>query len=166
MGGVALIELLKDVCSNLRTDAAPGVGVLDHSVSVFFMELQTDRAAILGELDSIGEEIVPYKAQQFRVTVHRDAVFDVRFDLKIFGLPGVFKRKQTFAELLPQIEMLLLGIEYVKEHFKVQRIDLGVFENNNNARYCYEAVGFREYSRRLCTMKIGTWECIDMELFL
>ena len=39
-------------------------------------------------------------------------------------------------------------------------------ENNNNARYCYEAVGFREYSRRLCTMKIGTWECIDMELFL
>jgi RimJ/RimL family protein N-acetyltransferase len=63
-------------------------------------------------------------------------------------------------------EMLLLGIEYVKEHFKVQRIDLGVFENNNNARYCYEAVGVREYSRRLCTMKIGTWECIDMELFL
>ena len=63
-------------------------------------------------------------------------------------------------------EMLLLGVEYVKEHFKVQRIELGVFEKNNNARYCYEAVGFREYSRRLCTMKIGTWECIDMELFL
>ncbi len=63
-------------------------------------------------------------------------------------------------------EMLLLGVEYVKEHFQAQRIDLGVFENNENARYCYEALGFREYARRLCTMKIGTWGCIDMELLL
>ncbi len=63
-------------------------------------------------------------------------------------------------------EMLLLGVEYVKEHFAARRINLGVFENNDSARHCYEAVGFKEYSRCMCTMEIGTWECIDMELFL
>ncbi len=63
-------------------------------------------------------------------------------------------------------EMLLLGIEYLKEHFDAKRIDLGVFENNDSARHCYEAVGFKEFDRRKCTMKVGTWECIDMELLL
>ena len=61
-------------------------------------------------------------------------------------------------------EMLRLGIEYVREHLVVSRIDLGVFENNEGARRCYEAVGFREYGRRECEMPIGTWICIDMEI--
>ncbi|MBR5375765.1 MAG: N-acetyltransferase [Lachnospiraceae bacterium] len=61
-------------------------------------------------------------------------------------------------------EMLRLGIRYVKDNLKVSRIDLGVFENNEKAKRCYEAVGFREYSRRDCKMPIGTWICIDMEL--
>jgi len=61
-------------------------------------------------------------------------------------------------------EMLRLGIEYVREHLVVSRIDLGVFENNEGARRCYEAVGFREYGRRECEMPIGTWNCIDMEI--
>ena len=63
-------------------------------------------------------------------------------------------------------ELLRLGIEYVKEHLSASRIDLGVFENNENAKHCYEAVGFKEYSRRECEMPIGTWNCIDMELYL
>ena len=61
-------------------------------------------------------------------------------------------------------EMLLLGIEYVKSNLSVSRIDLGVFENNEGARHCYEAAGFTEYSRRECSMPIGTWNCIDMEI--
>ena len=61
-------------------------------------------------------------------------------------------------------EMLRLGIEYVREHLVVSRIDLGVFENNEGAKRCYEAVGFREYGRRECEMPIGTWICIDMEI--
>ncbi len=63
-------------------------------------------------------------------------------------------------------EMLHLGIEYVRQNFNAVRIDLGVFANNDSARHCYEAAGFREYGRRSCEMPIGVWECIDMEIFL
>ena len=48
----------------------------------------------------------------------------------------------------------------------MNRIDLGVFENNVAAKHCYEAVGFREYGRRKCEMPIGVWNCIDMEINL
>ena len=61
-------------------------------------------------------------------------------------------------------EMLRQGILYVMDNLKANRIDLGVFENNERAKKCYEAVGFREYNRRECEMPIGTWTCIDMEL--
>ena len=61
-------------------------------------------------------------------------------------------------------KMLMLGIEYVSKHFPAQRVSLGVFENNEGARRCYEAVGFREYAQRKCEMPIGTWNCIDMEI--
>ncbi len=62
--------------------------------------------------------------------------------------------------------MLRLGIQYVKEQLNVKRIDLGVFEENESAKRCYEAVGFKEYARRECEMPIGTWKCIDMEIYL
>ena len=62
--------------------------------------------------------------------------------------------------------MLRLGIEYVKDNLPVSRIDLGVFENNESARHCYEAVGFTEYATRECEMPIGTWKCTDMELIV
>ena len=63
-------------------------------------------------------------------------------------------------------KMLRLGIQYVKDHFDVTRIDLGVFENNAAAKRCYEAVGFKECGLRKCEMPIGTWNCIDMEINL
>ena len=63
-------------------------------------------------------------------------------------------------------EMLRLGIGYVKENLSAARIDLGVFENNESARHCYEAAGFTEYARRECEMPIGIWICADMELFI
>ena len=63
-------------------------------------------------------------------------------------------------------EMLALGKEYVREHLTARRIDLGVFADNDSARHCYEAAGFKEYGRRLCELNIGTWESIYMELFL
>ncbi len=63
-------------------------------------------------------------------------------------------------------EMLRLGIKYVKEKLSAERIDLGVFADNDSAKSCYEAIGFREYSRRKCKIPIGVWECIDMELFI
>ncbi len=63
-------------------------------------------------------------------------------------------------------ELLRLGIEYVKENLSAKRIDLGVFANNPSAKHCYEAAGFKEYGRRKCELKIGLWECIDMELYI
>jgi len=63
-------------------------------------------------------------------------------------------------------EMLLHGVEYVREHLTASRIDLGVFENNDDARHCYEAVGFKEYGIRTCEMPVGVWNCIDMEMFI
>ena len=60
-------------------------------------------------------------------------------------------------------KMLQLGIGYVKQNLNARRIDLGVFANNDSARHCYEAVGFREYGRRKCELPVGVWECIDME---
>ncbi|MCR5214143.1 MAG: GNAT family N-acetyltransferase [Eubacterium sp.] len=63
-------------------------------------------------------------------------------------------------------KMLRLGVMYVKENLGAKRIDLGVFENNEGAKHCYEAVGFREYSIRECELPIGNWKCIDMEMFI
>ena len=63
-------------------------------------------------------------------------------------------------------EMLLLGVEYVKETLSANRIDLGVFENNESAKHCYEAVGFKEYNIRDCELPVGNWKCIDMEMFI
>ena len=62
--------------------------------------------------------------------------------------------------------MLRLGIRFVREHLHAERIDLGVFVNNEPARRCYEALGFRAFGSRTCEMPVGTWECTDMELFL
>lgn len=61
-------------------------------------------------------------------------------------------------------EMLQLGIRYVKENLKAEKIDLGVFENNQSAVRCYESVGFKEYQRRTCEFSVGTWVCIDMKI--
>ena len=63
-------------------------------------------------------------------------------------------------------QILRLGIEYVRKHLPATRIDLGVFENNESARRCYEAVGFTAYGTRECEMPIGTWRCTDMEIYL
>ena len=63
-------------------------------------------------------------------------------------------------------EMLKLGLQYAEDELKASRADLGVFENNDSARRCYEAVGFRKYNEQECKMPIGTWNCIDLEIFL
>ena len=59
--------------------------------------------------------------------------------------------------------MLELAIDYAKKELNATKITLGVFENNPNARHCYEATGFTPVSR--CTINIQNtdWECIEME---
>ena len=108
VGGVALIELLKDVRPDFGTDAAAGVRDLYHSVLIFDMELQSDRTALLGKLDGVGKEIVPYEGEQLRVALYIHTVFHVRLYFQILSFPGVFKPEQAFAVLLAQVEALLL----------------------------------------------------------
>lgn len=61
-------------------------------------------------------------------------------------------------------KMLFAGLDYVAENFSADTVDLGVFADNESAKRCYEAVGFREYQRRICELAIGKWECIDMKI--
>lgn len=62
-------------------------------------------------------------------------------------------------------EMLRLGIQYAKNELKAKRVCLGVFENNESARKCYEAVGFTKCSEEKYEMANAIWNCIEMELF-
>lgn len=62
-------------------------------------------------------------------------------------------------------EMLKLAIDYTRNVLNASKITLGVFVNNDSARYCYESVGFRSIGKtETYKMPIGEWECIEMEL--
>lgn len=62
-------------------------------------------------------------------------------------------------------EMLKLAIDYARNVLNASKITLGVFTNNDSARYCYEAVGFFSSGKtETYKMTIGEWECIEMEL--
>ena len=62
--------------------------------------------------------------------------------------------------------MLELAIEYSKKELNATRATLGVFANNPKAQFCYEAVGFKPFSKRIIKILGTDWECIDMELEL
>ncbi len=64
-------------------------------------------------------------------------------------------------------EMLNLAIRFAFEFVRVNKISLGVFENNAVAIQCYKSCGFKEVSLQniesyLCMGE--TWNCIEMEL--
>lgn len=64
-------------------------------------------------------------------------------------------------------EMLSLAIRYAFDFIKASKISLGVFENNEVARKCYEACGFKEVlldetEHYECMGEV--WNCIEMEL--
>ncbi len=117
-------------------------------------QLETGRfyplAAVDGQGNILGHFIIRYP--------NADDDRSVRFG---FVIVDPAHRGKGFGK-----EMLQLGIAYVKEHLSASRIDLGVFENNEGARHCYEAAGFTPYARRKCALPVGTWNCIDMELFI
>ncbi|MHC1722100.1 MAG: GNAT family N-acetyltransferase [Aminipila sp.] len=64
-------------------------------------------------------------------------------------------------------EMLNLAIQYAFKILKVDKITLGVFENNKNAYYCYKAVGFSEIQQENTehyNIMNESWKCIEMQL--
>lgn len=63
--------------------------------------------------------------------------------------------------------MLQLAINFAKNVLCASKITLGVFSNNDHARYCYESVGFRSIGKtEIYKMPIGDWECTEMELVI
>ena len=64
-------------------------------------------------------------------------------------------------------EMLNLAIQYAFDFIKVDKISLGVFENNEAAINCYRSCGFQivqleNIENYPCMGEI--WNCIEMEL--
>lgn len=66
-------------------------------------------------------------------------------------------------------EMLLLSLKYAFEILKVNRVTLGVFENNPAAISCYQSVGFEEThpdKEEFCDILGEKWKIIEMEASL
>lgn len=64
-------------------------------------------------------------------------------------------------------EMLRLALKYAFEILKADEVSLGVFANNPQAFYCYQAAGFRELEsngRSEYTIEDEKWECIEMHI--
>lgn len=60
--------------------------------------------------------------------------------------------------------LIKCAIQYIKTHYPVERITLGVFLNNERALRCYQKVGFKEISREEVNINNLIWQGIDMEL--
>lgn len=64
-------------------------------------------------------------------------------------------------------EMLELALKYSFEILKVEKVTLGVFDNNMPAYYCYKAAGFREIEmdeEEKCNICGETWNVLELEI--
>lgn len=64
-------------------------------------------------------------------------------------------------------EMLELALKYAFEILKVEKVTLGVFDNNMMAYYCYKAVGFREIAmeeEEKCNVCGEMWNILELEI--
>lgn len=64
-------------------------------------------------------------------------------------------------------QMLSLAVRYAFARFPIEKITLGVFENNPSAYYCYRSVGFRDAQTEQTEYYhvLGQdWKCLELEL--
>ncbi len=64
-------------------------------------------------------------------------------------------------------EMLCLALQYAFEILKVNKVTLGVFQNNQAAYHCYKSVGFQdvvEENQTADTAVDEDWKCLELEL--
>ena len=89
----------------------------------------------------------------------------VGYDTKTVRLGFVIidhkKRKKGYGK-----QMVDLAVKYAFDNIGVNKISLGVFENNSNAIKCYKSCGFQEIKTDViesyeCMGEI--WNCIEME---
>ena len=63
--------------------------------------------------------------------------------------------------------MLLLALKYAFEILKVDKVTLGVFDNNQPAYHCYKAAGFRDITMDdevFAEINGEKWKIIEMEI--
>lgn len=62
-------------------------------------------------------------------------------------------------------EMVSLAVKYANEILKVNKVTLGVFDNNPSAHACYKSVGFKdmEYQKEVLDYKDEKWNIYNME---
>lgn len=64
-------------------------------------------------------------------------------------------------------EMLQLSIKYAFDILKVDKITLGVFENNESAYHCYKAAGFKDVELdevEYYHIFGEDWKCLELEI--
>lgn len=64
-------------------------------------------------------------------------------------------------------QMIQLAIQYAFDILKVEKITLGVFENNSSAYHCYKAVGFKDLTLETTESYevLGeSWNCLELEI--
>lgn len=71
------------------------------------------------------------------------------------------KRGQGYGK-----EMLQLALKCAFEQLKVNKVTLGVFENNPSAYYCYKAAGFEDIEEAepvFYTIMGEQWKCLELK---
>lgn len=64
-------------------------------------------------------------------------------------------------------EMLKLSMQYAFDILKVEKITLGVFENNQAAYHCYKAAGFKDVDTKqeeYFDILGEKWKCLELEI--
>lgn len=62
-------------------------------------------------------------------------------------------------------QMLKLAVKYAFEILMVEKITIGVFENNEPAYHCYMSVGFQDTGRTESYPILGEeWKCRELEM--
>lgn len=64
-------------------------------------------------------------------------------------------------------ELLQLAVKYAFEILKVEKITLGVFENNTSAYWCYKAAGFMDIETEedeYYPIMGEQWKCLELEM--
>lgn len=63
-------------------------------------------------------------------------------------------------------QMLTLALKYAFDELNVQRVSIGVFENNPAAVHCYTSLGFKHIeSKDECVDIMGEkWKCLELEM--
>ena len=63
--------------------------------------------------------------------------------------------------------MMKLAIQNIYDNFNVDKITLGVFENNPTAYYCYKSVGFQDVKLekdKFYHVMGEDWKCLEMAI--